>query len=57
MYVLIIVFLSGYGPRPHVVTQEFTSEKNCITAAAAVRKGWGRSNDARILNHMECVPK
>jgi hypothetical protein len=57
IYVLIVVFLNGYGPRPTVVMQEFASAETCNAAAVEIRSAWARSNDKSQLNGAVCVKK
>lgn len=56
-FVLIVVFLNSYGPRPAITFQEFTTAERCEAAAKETRKLWARSNDERILNGASCLPK
>lgn len=57
MMVLIVVFLAGYGPRPDVRFQEFTSAASCEVAKQTVISAWKVNNDSRVLNSAVCVPK
>lgn len=57
MYVLIVIFLAGYGPRPDIHTQEYSSAKTCQLAQKVVLEGWSVNNDQRILLKAVCVPK
>ena len=54
--VLIIVFYAGYGPRPHVVTQEFSSAETCKAAAEMVPQLW-TGYDKRSFISATCLPK
>jgi hypothetical protein len=56
MVILIVVFLAGYGPRPDVVMQEFTSMERCTAAQNEVSGAWKRDN-ASLLIKATCVPK
>lgn len=53
MWVLIVVFLSGYGSRPVVTMQEFNTRSSCEQAAQVIRKNW--KDD--LLRATECVSK
>lgn len=56
-FVLIIVFLNGYGPRATVQFQEFTTKERCESAATEVRNLWAKSRDAANLNGVLCIQK
>lgn len=57
MWVLMFVFLNGYGPRPDVRFQEFTTKERCEAAALILQTSWRRSGDEKLINKWECVPK
>jgi hypothetical protein len=56
-FVLIVVFLNGYGPRQSIQFQEFTTLERCETAADVTRKLWASTNDAYYLKGALCLPK
>jgi hypothetical protein len=56
MFVLIVIFLAGYGPRLDIHTQEFTSLENCTKAQNEVTGAWKREN-ASLLIKATCVAK
>jgi hypothetical protein len=56
IYVLMVFFLHGTGPRTTMVTQEFGSEKACLSAAAEVRGAWQANGDERKFRVI-CMPK
>jgi hypothetical protein len=56
-YVLMIVALMGYGPRPDVRFQDFNSKERCEVALAAVRQAWTESKNDWALNKAVCLPK
>jgi len=56
-YILLLVFLHGYGPRPTTVMQEFNSEKTCESAKNQVRGAYQRDGSERSLITAVCIPK
>lgn len=57
MYILILVYLTGFGPRLVVTTQEFSSQASCAAASEVIYKGFVRNDDANSLKAMSCVKK
>lgn len=37
MYILIVIFLAGYGPRNFIVMQEFTTLEKCEKAQKTIK--------------------
>lgn len=55
-YILLIIFLHGYGNRATTVTIDFSSKKNCLDAAAEVSGAYKRSHSDSLLTNV-CLPK
>lgn len=57
MYILILVFIHGYGSRPMTVMQEFSTEQTCVVASQQIKGAYQRDGTERLLLQNVCVRK
>jgi len=57
VYVLILVYSFGYGPRTNIYTQEFTSAENCESARVIVGAGFKAARDENHIQRLVCTKK
>jgi hypothetical protein len=51
-HVLIVILITGYGPRPILTMQEFSSLARCEVAAASIREA-----TTKYVELAKCVEK
>ena len=57
MWVLMVFFLAGYGPRLQIHTHDFATHDSCVAAGRVVAAAWKADGNHGALRVVMCVEK